>query len=73
MVQFVKMTPDEQLPHSSTTLTNKNNQSMAVIWDMDGVLVDTGGFHFQVWRDVLARYGIELTEGAFSSNLWYEQ
>lgn len=34
---------------------------MGVLWDMDGVLVDTGEFHFQAWREVLAEHGIEFT------------
>lgn len=32
-----------------------------VLWDMDGVLVDTGEFHFQAWREVLANYGITFS------------
>jgi beta-phosphoglucomutase len=36
-----------------------------VLWDMDGVLVDTGGFHYQSWQAVLADYGIPLTPARF--------
>lgn len=32
-----------------------------VLWDMDGVLVDTGEFHYQAWHSVLAEYGLEFT------------
>jgi beta-phosphoglucomutase len=32
-----------------------------VLWDMDGVLVDTGEFHFRAWHDVLADYDIAFT------------
>jgi beta-phosphoglucomutase family hydrolase len=32
-----------------------------VLWDMDGVLVDTGEFHFRAWRDVLSKYDIAFT------------
>ncbi len=32
---------------------------LAVLWDMDGVLVDTGEPHFVTWRDTLAEIGIE--------------
>jgi HAD superfamily hydrolase (TIGR01509 family) len=32
---------------------------------MDGVLVDTGEFHFQAWHEVLAEYGIVFTRGFF--------
>lgn len=34
---------------------------MGVLWDMDGVLVDTGEFHFQAWREILTEYGIVFT------------
>ena len=32
-----------------------------VIWDMDGVLVDTGEFHFQAWSQALSEHGIPFT------------
>ena len=32
-----------------------------VIWDMDGVLVDTGEFHFQAWSQALSGHGIPFT------------
>jgi beta-phosphoglucomutase len=32
--------------------------SPGVVWDMDGVLVDTGEFHFQSWVEALAAYDI---------------
>jgi beta-phosphoglucomutase family hydrolase len=35
--------------------------AMSVLWDMDGVLVDTNEFHFRAWHEVLAEYGINLT------------
>jgi beta-phosphoglucomutase family hydrolase len=37
----------------------------AVIWDMDGVLVDTGEFHFQSWVATLPEYGIEFSREDF--------
>lgn len=36
-----------------------------VLWDMDGVLVDTGEFHFQSWAEVLATYGIPFSREFF--------
>jgi beta-phosphoglucomutase-like phosphatase (HAD superfamily) len=43
------------------------NQALprAVLWDMDGVLVDTGDLHYQSWTDALSRRGIELTDETF--------
>ena len=37
----------------------------AVLWDMDGVLVDTGEFHFQSWQGVLAEAGIPFNAQLF--------
>jgi beta-phosphoglucomutase family hydrolase len=37
----------------------------AVLWDMDGVLVDTAEFHYQSWATVLADYGIEFSPEFF--------
>jgi beta-phosphoglucomutase len=32
------------------------NEQDAVIWDMDGVLVDTNEFHFQAWSEIYRRF-----------------
>lgn len=37
----------------------------ALLWDNDGVLVDTERWYFQATREVLAKVGIELTEALF--------
>ena len=37
----------------------------AVLWDLDGVLVDSAPFHFQAWRELFASLGRELSEGEF--------
>jgi beta-phosphoglucomutase family hydrolase len=37
----------------------------AVIWDMDGVIADTGPQHYRAWRHVLAAHNIDLTEADF--------
>jgi beta-phosphoglucomutase len=34
---------------------------LGVLWDMDGVLVDTGEFHYQAWSGLLPEYGIDFT------------
>lgn len=36
-----------------------------VLWDMDGVLVDTGEAHFQSWVDVLSEYDIPFSREFF--------
>lgn len=39
----------------------------AVLWDMDGVLVDTGAFHFETWKQVLDEMGVAMDEALFRS------
>lgn len=43
-------------------------KSKAVIWDMDGVIADTGEKHFQSWQTVFSRRGIDFTEKQFRHN-----
>ena len=42
------------------------NERLAVIFDMDGVLVDTYRAHFESWRDVAAGEGLAITEAEFA-------
>lgn len=37
----------------------------AILWDNDGVLVDTEGLYFQAGREILATQGLELTQEDF--------
>ncbi|MGA7402278.1 MAG: HAD family phosphatase [Candidatus Sulfotelmatobacter sp.] len=37
----------------------------AVLWDMDGTLVDSAEYHWQAWRDTMAREGIPITHEQF--------
>jgi beta-phosphoglucomutase len=40
----------------------------AIIWDMDGVLIDSGDLHYYTWRDVLReQMGMHLTRERFDS------
>ena len=41
------------------------NPSKAVIFDLDGVLVDTGKFHQQSWEDLAGRQGWAFSEEIF--------
>jgi beta-phosphoglucomutase len=40
-------------------------QLNAILWDMDGVLVDSGEFHYQAWMKVLEDYDIEFSPDLF--------
>lgn len=37
----------------------------AVIWDLDGVIVDTAAHHFSSWRDVLKKRGVDFSYEEF--------
>lgn len=37
----------------------------AVLWDLDGTLVDSEDFHWQAWRDTLAPEGLTITYEQF--------
>jgi len=41
--------------------------SRAVLWDMDGTLIDSEEFHWISWRNALAKEGIALTHEQFLS------
>jgi len=36
-----------------------------VLWDMDGVLVDTGDLHYQAWSAVLPEFGLSMSREQF--------
>lgn len=43
------------------TIPSHLRNSTAILWDMDGVLVDTGRLHYESWAQVLRGYGLDLT------------
>jgi beta-phosphoglucomutase family hydrolase len=40
--------------------------SIAVLWDMDGVLVDTAELHYQTWKQTLSGFGIPFSRKLFN-------
>jgi len=38
---------------------------LGVLWDLDGILVDTGEFHYRAWFDTLQLYNISYSREAF--------
>jgi beta-phosphoglucomutase len=36
-----------------------------ILWDMDGVLVDTGEYHYRSWAKVLAEYDLDFSRSFF--------
>ena len=45
------------------------NEPKAVLWDMDGTLIDSGEYHWLTWHDALADLGVTLTREDF--NGWF--
>jgi beta-phosphoglucomutase len=43
-------------------------QTRAVLWDMDGTLLDSADYHWLSWREVLAAEGFELTRERFAES-----
>ena len=39
----------------------------AVLWDMDGTLLDSGRLHFQAWQDTMAALGRALSRAEFDA------
>jgi beta-phosphoglucomutase family hydrolase len=42
-----------------------NTSPRAVLWDMDGTLLDSAEYHWHAWRETLAAEGFELTYEQF--------
>ncbi len=40
---------------------------LAVVWDMDGVIVDTGVYHRDAWIEAFGRRGVDFTAEDFSA------
>jgi beta-phosphoglucomutase family hydrolase len=43
------------------------SKSLATIWDMDGVIVDTALYHFRSWQYAFKKKGVHFTEADFQS------
>jgi beta-phosphoglucomutase-like phosphatase (HAD superfamily) len=41
---------------------NYGNNYGAVLFDMDGVLIDSMSFHVRAYNDVLSKYGLSVSE-----------
>lgn len=44
------------------------SMARAVLWDMDGTLIDSEEFHWISWRDTMAKEGIAITHKQFLSS-----
>lgn len=44
------------------------SKAKAVIWDMDGVIADTGPYHLKAWQKVFRKRGVKFTAEDFKHN-----
>lgn len=49
-------------------INTTNGQSRAVIWDLDGTLIDSTEYHWLTWHDTLAAEGYPLTRDQFNQS-----
>src|ERR1035441_1256092 len=52
-------------PETLTLYRTLMAMNRAVLWDMDGTLVDSAEYHWQAWRDSMSREGFPVTHGQF--------
>lgn len=45
-----------------------SEEPRAVLWDMDGTLLDSADYHWRAWRETLAAEGFELTRALFAES-----
>ena len=43
------------------------NNTRAVLWDVDGTLVDTAELHFEAWRETCRELGRDFTRADFAA------
>ena len=46
----------------------KPSQLQAVLWDMDGTLIDTEALHFEAWQQTFDKYGVKATRETQSAS-----
>lgn len=46
-------------------MNSSNNQPRAVLWDLDGTLIDSMPYHWQAWNDVLQPLGYHFSVESF--------
>lgn len=49
-------------------MASKLQDTFGVLWDMDGVLVDTGDLHYAAWIEVLADYDLDFPREQFDAS-----
>ena len=47
----------------------RNNSCKAVLWDLDGTIVDSASYHRLAWNDVFRGHGIDFTDDIYKFTL----
>jgi beta-phosphoglucomutase len=47
---------------------DENGTARAVLWDVDGTLIDSAEYHWLTWRETLSGEGYELTRAQFDAS-----
>lgn len=47
-----------------------DNSQFALIFDMDGVIIDSIDFHYMAWRDYLKKWNVDLTKDYFMNEMF---
>lgn len=55
----------ERSTNDATPIPPADDARRAVLWDMDGVLVDSADYHYAAWREALARERYDISYEAF--------
>ncbi len=64
---FHVLLPVKAQPSSNVYVHQLKMPVRAVIFDLDGVMVDTAPYHFQAWQKALAEFGLEMSYEQFRS------
>ncbi|MEB3343343.1 HAD family phosphatase [Okeania sp.] len=41
----------------------------AILFDLDGTIVNTDPFHYRIWKEILSNYGIEINEKSYKEKI----
>ena len=50
-------------------MNSSNNQPRAVLWDLDGTLIDSMAYHWEAWNDVLQPLGYHFSVESFAPTI----
>ena len=53
----------------NTTNNQPRHEARAVLWDMDGTLIDSMPFHWQAWQDVLRQIDRQVEHGVWNQTV----